>query len=144
MTKLHELHGFLYTHAPDVVVLNETWLKKSIHDNEILPPNYKIFRLDRSLSTHPWDPTQPKKYRKNGGGVLIAHRCDLDIKNNKVKFFKAQAEPLSVMLRLSNGKNPCISTFYRVGTLRQENFNEFFNYFKSPKRKLIDTFLLGI
>ena len=52
MTKLHELHGFLYTHAPDVVVLNETWLKKSIHDNEILPPNYKIFRLDRSLSTH--------------------------------------------------------------------------------------------
>ena len=78
MTKLYKLHGFLYTHAPDVVVLNETWLKKSIHDNEILPPNYKIFRLDRSLSNHPWDPTQPKKYRKNGGGVLIAHRSDLE------------------------------------------------------------------
>ena len=86
--QLHELHGFLYTHAPDVVVLNETWLKKFIHDNEILP-------------------------------------CDLHIKSNKVNFFKAQAELLSVMLRLSNGKNLCISTFYWVGTLREENFNEF-------------------
>ena len=37
MTKLHELHAYLYTHKPDVVILNETWLKKSILDNEILP-----------------------------------------------------------------------------------------------------------
>ncbi len=27
MTKLHELHGFLYTNKPDIVILNETWLK---------------------------------------------------------------------------------------------------------------------
>ena len=48
MTNIHELHGYLCTNKPDVVILNETWLKKSILDTEILPHNYKIFRLDRS------------------------------------------------------------------------------------------------
>ena len=74
MTKLHELHGFLFRNKPDILILNETWLKKSILDNEILLSNYKIFRLDRTIASHPWDPNQPKKYRKNGGRVLIAHK----------------------------------------------------------------------
>ena len=64
MTKIHEFHGYLYTNKPDVVILNETWLKKSILDPEILPDNYKIFRLDRSQKTHPWDPKQPKNSEK--------------------------------------------------------------------------------
>ena len=64
MTKIHELHCYLYTNKPDVVILNETWLKKSILDPEILPDNYKIFRLDRSQKTHPWDPMQPKNSEK--------------------------------------------------------------------------------
>ena len=62
MTKIHELHGYLHTNKPNIVILNETWPKKSILDTEILPDNYKIFRLDRSQKTHPWDPTQPKKF----------------------------------------------------------------------------------
>ena len=28
MTKLLEFHGYLYTHKPDILILNETWLKK--------------------------------------------------------------------------------------------------------------------
>ena len=64
MTKMHEFHGYLHTNKPDIVILNETWLKKSILDTEILPDNYKIFRLDRSQKTHPWDPTQPKNSEK--------------------------------------------------------------------------------
>ena len=54
MTKLHELHGFLFSNIPDILILNETWLKKSVLDDEILPDSYKIFRLDRTLATHPW------------------------------------------------------------------------------------------
>ena len=54
ITKLHELHGYLYIHKPDVLILNETWLKKPILDSEILPSSYNIIRLDRSLKTHPW------------------------------------------------------------------------------------------
>ena len=30
MTKLYELYGHIFTTKPDVIILNETWLKKSI------------------------------------------------------------------------------------------------------------------
>ena len=53
MTKLHELHGYLYINKPDVLILNETWLKKSILDTEILPSSYNIIRLDRSIKNSP-------------------------------------------------------------------------------------------
>ena len=44
-----------------------------------------------------------------------------------------------------NGKNLCISTFYRVGTLREENSNEFSNYFKilASKKKIDRHVLIG-
>ena len=143
MTKLRELHGFLYTNKPDILIFNKTWLKNSIIDNEILPDSYKVFRLDRSIATHPWDSNQPKKFRKNGGGVLIAHRNDLDITSNKIDFLKAQAELLSVTFQLSNGKKFCISTFYRVGNLGDDNFREFTNYLKLlANKKRIDKHIL--
>ena len=56
MTKIHELHGFLFSNKPDIVILSETWLKKSIKDHEVLLGSYDVFRLDRTLDTHPWDP----------------------------------------------------------------------------------------
>ena len=64
MTKLHELQGHILKHKPDVVILNETWLKPNIQDSEVLPSIYKIFREDRTEKTHPWDPTQPKNIEK--------------------------------------------------------------------------------
>ena len=134
MTKLHELHGFLFRNKPDILILNETWLKKSLLDNEISPNNYKIFRLDRTIASHPWDPNQPKKFRKNGGGILIAHRNDLDIGSTKISFTKVQAELLSVVFKLPQGKIFCVSTFYRVGNLGVENFHEFTKYFNLQLR----------
>ena len=38
-TKLYELHGHILTTKPDVIILNETWLKKSILDTQVLPQN---------------------------------------------------------------------------------------------------------
>ena len=145
MTKTHEIHGYLYTHKPDVIILNETWLKGSILDSEILPPNYKIYRVDRTVKSHPWDPNQPSKFRKNGGGVLIAHRTDINISSSKVSGINVQAELLSVMLKFPSGKRVCISTFYRVGTLGIENFHEFERYFKTlaTKKKLDKHILIG-
>ena len=145
MTKTHEIHGYLYTHKPDVIILNETWLKGSILDSEILPPNYKIYRVDRTVKSHPWDPNQPSKFRKNGGGVLIAHRTDINISSSKVSGINVQAELLSVMLKFPSGKRVCISTFYRVGTLGIENFHEFERYFKTlaAKKKLDKHILIG-
>ena len=58
--------------APDIILLNETWLKPSINSNEIIPgKSYKIFRKDRSPLSHPPDPNTPGKFKLNGGGVLI-------------------------------------------------------------------------
>ena len=57
MTKIYEFHGYLLTHKPDIIILNETWLNKSILDTEDLPErHYKVLRTDRSGKTHPWDP----------------------------------------------------------------------------------------
>ena len=70
--KLIELHHFLESYVPDIVILNETWLKESINDNEIFPSNLNtVFRRDRSPESHPADEDNPKKFRRNGGGVLI-------------------------------------------------------------------------
>ena len=110
MTKLLEFHGYLYTHKPDILILNETWLKKSIEDNELLPSSYNIIRVDRSSKTHPYDPKFPKKFRKNGGGVLIAHRTDIDISVSKLSLVSCQAELLSVVIKFPNDEKLCVST----------------------------------
>ena len=145
MTKVHELHGYIYSQKPDVIILNETWLKGCILDNEIFPDNYKVFRVDRSSRTHPWDPQVPKKFRKFGGGVIIAHREDIDISSTKFTKLNVQAELLSVMVKTSTGKKLCISTFYRVGTLGLDNFLEFERHFRALaiEKKLQRHFLVG-
>ena len=33
-----ELHSYVYKSKPDIIVLNETWLRPLIKNNEILPP----------------------------------------------------------------------------------------------------------
>ena len=145
MTKIHEFHGYIYKHKPHIIILNETWLKNSILSNEVLPDKYKVFRLDRSLRSHPVDATQPKKFRKNGGGVLIAHRTDIDISSVKLSKVSVQAELLSVIIKTQCGRNFCISTFYRVGTLGLDNFESFKKHFVTlaSARKLQRHILVG-
>ena len=66
-TKIAEIHAYIHRMHPDVIILNETWLKISILDEEIFPINdYKVFRCDRSDFTHPKDPYNPTKFRKMG------------------------------------------------------------------------------
>ena len=86
-TKLFELQANISYYKPDIVILNETWLKDSIIDNEILlSQHYKIFRCDRTVDTYPPDPSNPKKFRKNGGGVLIAAKADIVYLTKTKKF----------------------------------------------------------
>ena len=131
MTKVHEMHGYIFSQKPDIIILNETWLKDCILDKEVFPDNYKIFRIDRSSRSHPWDPQMPKKFRKFGGGVIIAHRSDIDISSTRFTKLNVQAELLSVNIKTSTGKKLCISTFYRVGTLGLENYHEFERHFRA-------------
>ena len=32
---------------PDIVAISETWLNSSIHNSEVVPDNYEVFRRDR-------------------------------------------------------------------------------------------------
>ena len=145
MTKLYELHSHIFTTKPDVIILNETWLKKSILDTQVLPQNYKIRRVDRTGKTHPWDPSNPQKFRKNGGGVLIAHRTDIDVESTEVGVIKVQAEILTINLKLPSGKRLSLSTFYRVGNLGTENYESVRKYLTTlaSKKRLDKHVLIG-
>ena len=135
VTKVYELNHFICKHNPDILMLNKTWLKGSIQSSEFLPTDvYKIFRLDRSRKTHPMDPSDPKKYRAYGGGVLIAIRRDLDIKSTPLDF-QCAAEILAVTLTFSNGKKLVLSSFYRVKNLGVANHNEFETFFKKARSR---------
>ena len=107
---MSELNCFVTSLLPDIIIFNETWLKDSVQNSEILPTqDYKIFTLDRSHITHPPHPNDPKKFRRNGGGVLIAVSNTLDL-NPKLVISKAKAEILSVIVTLKNSKKLCITT----------------------------------
>ncbi len=145
MTKVHEINGYIFTNIPDIIILNETWLKRPIASSQILPDNYKVFRMDRSLKSHPYDPSRPRKFRKNGGGVLIAHKENLDITSCKFSKISVQAEILSVSFKTKCGKTFCLTTFYRVGTLGNENFDEFKKHLTSlaTSKKIGKHILIG-
>ena len=57
---LHQFQDLVYSEDMDVVCVNETWLKESIDNSEILKDNYIMFREDRS--------------HNRAGGVLIASK----------------------------------------------------------------------
>ena len=87
ITKVFELQSYLEMNQFDIIILNETWLKPSIRNIEIIPfNNYIVFRRDRSSFSHPPDSKNPNKFKRNGGGVVIAFRSDLDITTKIFKF----------------------------------------------------------
>ena len=123
-TKIAEIHTYIHEKHRDVIALNETWLKSSILDEKILPINdYKVFRCDRSELTHPSDPNNPIKFRKNGGGVLIVISSTLQVSSDSINL-KCKAEMLAVELILEDGSKIFISTCYRVGAQGIQNCNE--------------------
>ena len=128
VSKVLEFQDFIYTHKPDVIVINETWLKSSLKSSEIFSNGYKVFRLDRCAATHPFDPEQPKKFRANGGGVLIAHREDISLSSYKFDRFSTQAEILSVVFNCSTNISFCITSFYRVSSLSSDNLSNVKSY----------------
>ena len=79
ITKILELQAYIFENKPDIIILNDTWLKPAIKSEEIIPRgSYKIFRRDRSSDSHPTDSSNPKKFKVNGGGVLLAVKNSFD------------------------------------------------------------------
>ena len=135
VTKICELQNYIYTSLPDVVILNETWLKQSIDSSEIFPSDlYHTFRSDRSQNTHPRDRANPKKFRENGGGVLISIKRSLSLMVSKIDV-KCKAELLAVELILEDKSKIIVVTCYRVGTLGIDNTNEILAAIRTLVRK---------
>ena len=115
--KLIELHHYVESHVPDIVILNETWLKESINENEIFPSFlYTIFKRDRSPESHPINKDNPKKFRRNGDGLLIAISNSLAV-SFRIIPLKCKAEMLAVEIVLENKTKIIISTCYRIVTI---------------------------
>ena len=133
-TKINEIGLYLQANNPDVIVLNETWLKSSILDDEVIPTDkYEVFRLDRTKSTHPPDPNNINKFRENGGGVLIAVRKNIGVTCKEITI-KCKAEILSVELTENSGRKTIFSSFYRVGTLGAQNHSAVESYLTKIRR----------
>ena len=135
-TKILELNSYISKFKPGVVLLNETWLKGTINDSEVISKelNYKLYRLDRSSKTHPPDPINPDKFKTNAGGVLIAVNNNLDIESVRVSH-KVSAEIVAVTLTFKNGKKIIVCTGYRVGTLGEFNQKEINSYLQKIKSR---------
>ena len=144
-TKIMEMHAYINEQEPDIIKLNETWLKSTIDDNEIIPCNlYKIFRCDRSTTSHPIDPDNPKRYRRNGGGVLIAIKLSLLLSSNIINI-KYKAEFLAIELILEDKSKIIVATCYRVGTLGIENYRSISDIIRLllRKKRVKKFFLIG-
>ena len=143
-TKIFELNAHIDTKVPDILILNETWLKKSIKDPEIIQnSNYDVYRNDRSQVSHPADPNNPKKFRKFGGGVLIAIRSNIDASFKRISVRKG-AEMIA--LEVTIGQNKYVfCTVYRVGTLGEKNHESIVQSIKSlyQGRTLKKIFIIG-
>ena len=44
--KQHIVNNIIERSKPDIVIGTETWLKPNIHNNEVFPENYNIYRKD--------------------------------------------------------------------------------------------------
>ena len=140
--KIYELQAYIFNESPDIIILNETWLKSTVLSSEILPCQYNVFRLDRSPTSHPIDSLNPGNFRKNGGGVLIAVHNDLSIQS-KIIPLKCAAELLAVELTLGDGSKIVLTTCYRVGTLGMSNCNEILQTLgKLSRKKMLRKFVV--
>ena len=74
-----------------------------------------------------------EKFRKNGG-VLIGIKHNIDITSSEIKI-KCKAEILSIELTDQAGCKTIFSTFYRVGTLGDDNHKLVEKYLTTIRRR---------
>ena len=94
--------------------------------------------------THPPDPSNPDRFRRNGGGVLIAVRTNLQLTSKEIKL-GGGAEMCAVEFTTPNGAKFIICTCYRVGTLGMVNHSKIVSSLRSlvRRRNLSKLFVVG-
>lgn len=108
--KLAMFKSLVYTNEFDFIILTETWLDASIHDAEILPQNYNIFRRDR---------------HNHGGGVFLAVKQKFMTQNIDIP--DSNSEILAVEVKQSNNRRMAFLVCYRPPDTSIEDFSLNFN-----------------
>ena len=130
-TKIYEINSYINHNKPHVVILNETWLKKSVGNREVIEdPVYEVYRTDRSNISHPPDLENPNKYRRYGGGVLVALRTDIKDMEYKRLSVRKGAEMVAMEVTM-NKKKFVFCTVYRVNNLGEDNHTSIMNTIKT-------------
>ena len=131
---------------PDLITLNETWLKPSITDNEILPSDlYKFFESTDLHSPILLIKLILKDLKTNGGGVLIGVKNALNL-NPKIVNYSCKAEVISLELTLQIERKYAYQLFTEWwATLGQENFSQLQYYYNSivSSNKYKHVYLIG-
>ena len=93
---------------PDILVISETKIDKSVYSSEFLPPNFcSVSRKDRTL---------------HGGGVMIACRKDLVANEISLKGIKKNCELSFIRVNADKGDPPLyIGAYYRSQIDNAEN-----------------------
>lgn len=92
LPKLDELKVYVQTACPDILVISESWFKKSLPSTAVSLPGYSVFRQDRSTK---------------GGGVAIYCKDSLQCSVILSRSVPKQLE--LVLLRISLSKNNSIT-----------------------------------
>ncbi len=109
--KISELHCLLDENKPDIVVITETWLNKTIPSSDIMPSCYSVFRKDRNEVQN-----GNEMQRQRGGGVMVAvHQrllCTACVE------LDTDCEIVWVKIELLDAKDMYVGAFYRPPTNR--------------------------
>lgn len=93
--KKAETLNIIDSYNPDIIIGTETWLNDSVHNSEIFPPNYNIYRRDR---------------RDVFGGVLVAMKADIMSDHLDVEI---NTESVYTSITLEKGKQLIVGALYR-------------------------------
>jgi hypothetical protein len=93
--KKAETLNIIDSYNPEIIIGTETWLNDSVHNSEIFPPNYNIYRRDR---------------RDGFGGVLIAVKADIVSEHLDVEI---NTESVYTSITLEKGKQLIVGALYR-------------------------------
>ena len=105
--KYTQLQNLIHEEKPDILAITETFLDKSISDNEFTPQGYKAFRKDR-VTAHYRDGTYVDQ---NRGGVLLLIKDDLNPDQHPAS--SVEAELLWVTVDIDSKNQWLIGVCYR-------------------------------
>ena len=108
--KIHDLKNLLLMSGANLVAITETWLNSDIGDNELLPPNYVVYRKDRDETC----------VNRRGGGVLIG----IDNRYTSKRLYNLEPQCEILVCEIVSDRSPKIAIVlcYRPPCFDKMNF----------------------